>query len=300
MRLVKLGSGFVFGKTNNVIAKSKGKFSDRSVDCYDQTLAGLRELQEGVRPVVYELGQTEAYPGKYVQVIDNETNTIVIQGTINDMKEVYNDGIGNDLGFSDQERLYSVGGKYFFKLDSHKYTVKNLPIYFVNEGFISKKYKLQGWMNYDHSQRGNFDIYIEHNIDELDEEVENIVYTLNRFSKYLKTTGSCSGHNKGKAWVELQFDNSRTLEEFVNIFEPFKCKMDFTTSERSAVNVDTFNGNSFFPAHSVMCLITKQVGSPAYDTLDEFAEYLKKIISVRNDSFNQIGDIIRQESEHQG
>lgn len=97
----------------------------------------------------------------------------------------------------------------------------------------------------------------------------------------------------------MQFDNTRAIEDFLNIFEPYKSKMCVSTSSDIAVETEMFQENAFFPNHIVMRLATKDIGQPAYKTIDDFDEYLRHIIDFRNKTFDSLDKIISNEKEQQ-
>ena len=249
--------------------------------------------------VIYDHKTNPIIPGNYVQVIDNISKRVVMQGLVLTEKIQCPDGKGNSIELSDDEKILSLDDSYFFRLDDKRYTVRRLPEVFIEKDFIRQNYALKSWRSCYQTGCDDADMYIERTINELDEEVENLVQTLNRFSLHMKTTGSCSGHGKRPAWVNLQFENTRALEDLMSVFEPFKSRMSVTTVDDIAVPTEVFLGNAFFPNHIVMCLETKEVGEPAYKTIDEFDAYLNRVIDFRNRTFASLDEIIANEKEQQ-
>lgn len=167
-----------------------------------------------IGPLVCDFDDKKITFGDYVQVIDNAKREVVFQGLVTNIKvQCHNDDDSETDELEENERMFSIDDKYFFKLDDAKYTVVKLAKNFVNKEFIRKNYTVQSWGSCCDVNRDDIDIFIEHSIDELDEEVKSIVNTLNKFSMNMKTTGSCSGHGKGYAWVTILFNNSRVLED---------------------------------------------------------------------------------------
>ena len=240
--------------------------------------------------------EEKIYPGDFVQVIDNRTQNVIIQGQIRDEKPMPPGNLHNKtLKFSDEEILYTVDDKYFFKLDDDKYTVKKFPKTFVDSEFLRQNYAFLSWVRYSPDTRKDFNLFVEHGMDELDKEVVRIVRVLNRFSMEMKTVGSCCGHGKSVSWITLQFNSSRALEDFLNIFQPFNKKMSLTTDKRTVSSGELFLGNPYFPYCMVLELRTNEIGDEAYKVLNEFADYIEKIIDVRNKAFKQLDEIIEQE-----
>ena len=112
----------------------------------------------------------------------------------------------------------------------------------------------------------------------------------------MATTGSCCGHGVSRAWISMRFEDPRTLNDFINIFEPYKYKIDLTTEEKLHPHADRFNGKPYFPRYTEMSLYTKEIGEPAYLILDELDEYLKRIIDVRTKSYDILDEMITQET----
>lgn len=249
--------------------------------------------------VFYDVGASPIKPGDYVQVVDNASQKVVMQGIVSCEKIQCPDGKGNSIELSDDEKILTLDDSYFFKLDDDRYTVRRLPENFIDKNFIRKNYAIKSWRSCTTTGCGDANMFIEHTINELDKEVESIVHTLNRFSLHMRTTGSCSGHDKRHAWVNLQFKNTRALEDFMCVFEPFKSKMSVTFENDIAVPTEMFQGNAFFPNHLVMRLVTRAKGDPAYKTIDEFDAYLNRVIDFRNRTFASLDEIIANEKEQQ-
>lgn len=237
--------------------------------------------------------------GDYVQVVDNASNRPIIQGFVNDEKTSCPDGNGNQTALEEDQKLFTLDGRYYFSMKSGRYTVYRLPETAIDENFIKKNYHMRTWRSFNETGLCDADMFVEHSKEELDKEVEGLVDTLNRFSLYMETTGSCSGHDRCPAWVSVQFDSIRALEDFLDVFEPFKAKMNITTRKDLSQGEFTFDGNAFFPRKTVLEIRTKDVGQPAYDVLNDFGEYLGKVIHLRNKTFNSLSDMIAREKKRQ-
>ena len=238
--------------------------------------------------------------GDFIQVIDKKNDKVVIQGLVQFHKvnsSSFSASSSNEL--SNNQKLFSVDNKYFFKLDDDAYAVKILDPLFVDEHFIEENYIMADWYKYNKTDRKDFKMYKENTISELDEEVKSIVNTLNLFSPHLATSGSCSGHDKNPAWISIRIDNSRTFNDFINIFEPFKYSIDLTTSQMLNQPRNHFCGKPFFPREIALMIKTKEIGEPAYEILDEFDEYLKRIIGLRRKTDEFMDDIITDEIKRQ-
>ena len=235
--------------------------------------------------------------GSYVQVVDNATKKVVMQGVVTSEKVQATNEELEQAELPANQKLLSIDGSYFFWLDNYRYAVKKLPEIFIDKAFIRQHYELRSWRDCCKLGFNNADMFIERGINELDKEVMNIFETLISFSPQMKTTGSFSGHYKRPAWISIQFDNARTLEDFLSIFEPYKNKIRIVTSEILSIRTYIFQGNAYFPSKMILKLTTKEIGKPAYETLDAFDEYLNRIIKLRNETFNSLNEIIGQEKD---
>ena len=169
----------------------------------------------------------------------------------------------------------------------------------MDENFIEDNYIMADWNKYNKTDRKDFKIYKENTISELDEEVKSIVNTLNLFSPHLQTSGSCSGHKKYPAWISIRIGNSRTFNDFITIFEPFKYSIDLTTSKTLHQPREHFCGKPNFPREMSLMIKTKETGEPAYKALDEFDKYLNRIIALRRKTDEFLDDIITDEIKRQ-
>ena len=236
-----------------------------------------------------------------IQVVDNKCNKVIAKGQacfqkINGPSSDDSIRLNKVSRLANDKKLVSIDNKYFFKLDDCNYRVEVIEP-FVDSAFIDQNYTTGKWNKYGETNRNDINVYIEHNVQELDKEVQNIVHTLNRFSPHVQTIGSCSGHGELCAWVTLGFSSSRALTDFFNIFEPYKSKMNLTTDERFSVKRNSFYEEPFYPTDVAVKLQTKEVGQSAYEVLDDFDKYLKKIIKLRNRSNNTLDELIERKKE---
>lgn len=241
--------------------------------------------------------QTQIGLDDFVQVIDNKTNEIIFQGAIVYEKSRISSEHGTGLReLAENEKLYSLDNKYFFKVDDSNYTVKKLDSGFVNNDFIEHNYQICDWNKFDYSKRENVNIYKENTILELDKEVIPIVAALNKFSPDLYTTGSCSGHDKEPAWVSVTILNSRALFDLLSCFEPYKRYIDVTT-RANVTNPRKNNGDHpYFPSDIAMVLRTKEIGKPAYEIFDKLADYLNRIVDLKYRTDEIMNEVIVQEA----
>lgn len=235
--------------------------------------------------------------GDFVQVVDKASNEVIIQGTVK-YEKVNGPSKSSDRinELSGNKRLMSIDNKYFFKLDDDAYFVNKIHPFYINDNFIRQNYHLNTWKNYNGEPRDAVRMWIENPITDLDKEVKGAVLALNRFSPYMSTTTSCSGHDVTSAFIRVRFENESTLTDFLNVFEPFKWKMDISTEDKSYTHKMQFLDRPFFPRHIELCLRTKGIGEEAYKTLEEFDEYLSRVIDFRNKTYESLENMIDQET----
>lgn len=238
--------------------------------------------------------------GDFIRVVDNKEQKVIVQGQVH-FEKVRVPPIPNLedstelIELTGDRKLVSIDNEYFFKLDDDAYTVEKLDVNFLDEDYVKQNYRVEKWSEYRDVTRDCFNLYRENTINELDEGVENIVGALNEFSPSLVTTGSCSGHKLKPAWVSFRIEDARTLNDFLNFFEPYKDRLDVTTEEKLYTHRASFRGVPFFPRHMEMTLRTTEIGEDAWRTLDEFAAYLRKVIDLRNKSNALLEDMMTQE-----
>ncbi len=235
-----------------------------------------------------EIGQ-----GDIVQVIDNLSGRTIIQGEVTGLK----DSVTSEKRFNDHEKLFSIDDKHFFKLDDDAYTIKKLDTPYVDEDYICANYKMAPWHHYNNVKREEVNFFRENSVDELDKEVEDVIRALNKFSPYMLTTGSCSGHGEEQAWVTIRFKDLLTINDFLNVLTPYNSKLDLTTDANINTVPPHFAGNAIFPRDVDMQLKTKEVGKPAWRALDEFTEYLYTIIDLRKRFWNLQNKLINRERD---
>ena len=186
-----------------------------------------------------------------------------------DSKSYHTDGhvkeITNFVGFSFDD-------KFFFNEKSLNKTI------FVksNEEHLEKPFDSEhipeylSWKIY-REATGNVeeDILRDFGIDELDEEVVYLVKVLNQFED-IKTTGSCCGHNKLPLFVDIIFNDHKTLFKILWLISKAKYNEKIClTTVPDIKNCNIHNG--------MMRLCTKLIGKEAYKIANDFAKDLEII-----------------------
>lgn len=196
--------------------------------------------------------------GKYCKIINRFTKKIIVSGKIINHKDV-------------PVKCITFDNKYFFTLSKHLFYKVIFSEYENEIKFDSSKYKVKLWRNV----REIFPslIYREFDITELDEEIKELVYTLNNLG--LRTTGSCSGHYEENAWVDISFKSFNEIHLLIDILnnEDFNSKFVLTTGD----NLTNFNTDFI-----EMQLRTKRIGKKAYEDINKLVEYMKIIIENKN------------------
>ena len=165
--------------------------------------------------------------GDKVKIIDNETKQIIIDNFIVNEKNYCSDTHDNIIPVE----LISFDNRYYF-LQSNKYTIEKSDTSDIVQLNIPTNYHIDLWSN--PNKKWNAEIYREHDITELDEEVKNLVYSLNRISD-LYTVGSCSGHNIGYLWVDLIFNSFTPILFLTHLISKYFSDDFILTTEKQLV-----------------------------------------------------------------
>ncbi len=277
----EIDDNFVYCSKCGKLTKETNKKENIETQNYNLSTTNKIAEEKNENNYIYH-NNSEIKHGDLIQVIDNRRNKVIAQGEVRFIKNnYYSQTLNKEDRFTKDKFLLSVDNKYFFKLDDANYTVKKLQV-FIDEDFIRQTYSLGHWSRYRKLDHNNTNVYVENTFLELDKEVKNIVHTLNCFSPYMSTSGSCSGHGTSPAWIVLNFKKPQTLNDFMDILEPYINKIDLSTSKTVASKKAMFRGKPFFSRDIVMRLTTKEIGEPAYKILNDFDKYLTSIIRMNN------------------
>ena len=205
--------------------------------------------------------------GDKVKVIDASTKEVLVNDFVVNFKRQ------NPLGYNE---LISFDNKYFFQISKKDFIYeKNNDSSEVIPFDISKfenKYEIELWSNY--PKHNNFSIYRERDITELDPEVKNLVYSLNKI-KGIRTVGSCSGHSKYPLWVDIDFMDIVGLEVITKIlYAYFNETFKLTTNTRVSTSA-TSNEKV-----TIMTLETISIGEDAFKLADKFAKKIEMFLET--------------------
>ena len=189
----------------------------------------------------------------YLTIVDKNTKEIIAAGKIVCIKEL-------------PELLISFDFKHFFITRDNDLFDIILSDEKTVIGF-NKKYQNKTHPYTKYKDNPNEYIYLEHDINELDQEIAPLVYILNDAG--YKTTGSCCGHGKIQAWIHILFDNMIQLQFLLSILSKEKFKFGFTLG--TSTDIMNTNVNTI-----VLALQTTKIGKEAYDDILELTKYIEK------------------------
>lgn len=205
---------------------------------------------------------------EWVKIVDNQTNKVIAAGKVTKRKDNYVDnGVKysfNAIAFEDKW-FFNEKYKEHFHIEPNE---EHLEIPY-NENNIPDYYKVIAAKDVEYDDK--VDIYREYGIDELDEEVKDLVYALNKIDG-LKTVSSCCGHGKKPLWVDIQFDNIKSLSLIINLIWK-RFNYDFIIStDTGIVNNHT--------DHCILKLYTTKIGKEAYEAANKLTRHLNVLSSM--------------------
>lgn len=168
-------------------------------------------------------------------------------------------------------RCISFDNKYFFNQDSERFDItetENEEIIKLDEQFVNENYHIIHWREQNHHPLES--VFRDFTIEELDKEVKNIVFALNKIP-FVHTTGSCCDHGVSPLWVDMIIHNFSSLLFIVNLITNDKNDDFFDIIIRK-------NENKIERQKSIFIEIrTKQeiVGEEAYKLADKIADYIE-------------------------
>lgn len=194
---------------------------------------------------------------------------VIAQGRAFYQKVSYTIGYGDDEEIINIESpLLSIDNKYFFNPLSDKLTItkidsgESIP-FDVNSCDLNVK----RW----DSVRANLltpDVYVDQDINECDEEIKGLVSALNKLS-FIETTGSCSGHEKHRVYVDIKFSRMSEMVRLLKLLEKHFAN-DFVLS--SNPHLKQYSNNDV-----AMTLYSVEKGEKAYKSANKLAKYIEMV-----------------------
>ena len=221
-----------------------------------------------------------------MEIYDNILQKVIVRG-----KTPYNKD--NDASYHRDMHLVSFDGKWYFNLDSERFShrqIKGLPEVRFDESTIDQ----YEWCRWNEKTPKLYDIYRENGYDELDEEIKDLVYEMNRW-KGIVTYGSCSGHGTHQAWVSfhvydvIAFDRMLRPLRTPRLFPKLKGKFRLSLGDdymngvcNSAINYSPdlripHSTNDDGDEGAYFVLATNRSGKLAWDDVDEYTKVLSII-----------------------
>ena len=208
--------------------------------------------------------------GNYAKIIDKATGKIIVAGKIIAKKESDEDIV---TGHIYNCYCISFDNRWFFNLEkTDKFEAVENPeklVIEMNEIDIPSSYAKCLWN--DHKQGIHFDLYRDYDITELDPEVKELVFALNKFEG-IKTVSSCCGHGKIPLHIYILFSKFLPLCFLAKVINN-KFREDFILTTRK-------NVSNNHVSNIVMSLETTTIGEEAYQKADELAKELNRLESV--------------------
>ena len=224
--------------------------------------------------------------GERVEIIEKDTSKVLARGNIISKKDT--DGVNMDM------KLISLDWKYYFNPFSENFVIRITDSSDDVEYAPSYRQKIVPWGSKKHE--ANVDIYRENDISELDEEVKDLVFEINKWPG-VQTWQSCSGHDRTPLWVTCMFTKYNTLLFFITLMTSYnkgllnKFKLDITSSSTFSGS-DTMTGSKEFadmaaalyggsktPIRNFLqiTIATTEIGEKAYDAAKLFTNTLKEL-----------------------
>jgi hypothetical protein len=225
---------------------------------------------------------------EWYQVVDNKTGKVVARGPVVGYKS-------NNPGHRDIFFI-SVDGKWYFNCRCEEFEVTLIdPGQSTVEFTNPDDYHWLHWQNW---QEPLPPLYRDFCIDEVDPEVKDLVIELNKWCG-VETTGSCCGHGRGPLWIQLQGDNTRSLncifnvlrapEIFPKLLDRFKFSIESKYIQcmnyyAGHQTLTALNNSTHMDKHSIisspflhLVLMTTTIGEEAYHDAQLLARYLAEI-----------------------
>lgn len=189
----------------------------------------------------------------WCKIIDINTQNIVLAG------KVYNTKKQGLLSFDNKFFFREKGtSKYFITDNLEKIEIKN-PI---PNNYILVPYR-------GNNNNTTADVFRDYDITELDEEVKELVYALNKIDG-ITTTGSCSGHGKEKLYVNFIVNKDDNLKFLSTILIHFT--RDFILKDHMKKFNNSNNNTKMFELQSI------KMGEAAYKAANKLAKYINALI----------------------
>ena len=205
---------------------------------------------------------------EYIEIIDRQTHNIIAEGIVKGYKNSYIDVQDDGKCIKYFMDLVSCDEKHYFREESNKFIINKCSSRKTQINEIPTHYIIEKWKNVYHNN--NADVYIENGLEDLDEEVKNLVYSLNKIDG-IYTDGSCSGHNKESLWVNMHFCDFTSIL-FLTHLICSKFYNEFVITTHPTLNQNDKNT-------LLLRLQSIDIGDKAYENAQKLSKYIDKIYS---------------------
>lgn len=197
---------------------------------------------------------------QHFTIVDKNTYKTIASGIVKNVKKTY---VKDDKVCFNIDCI-SFDNKYYFNKNSSNFLFMETDSdeqFFDKE--VLKNYCCEKWV--DAAKNNEADIYIEHDITELDKEVISLVSALNKING-IKTIGSCCGHGIYPLYVDLSINEFKALILLAKLItDKFNNDFKITTSPRIVQSDNNIQ----------MSLECNYIGEPAYKKAVKLASYLE-------------------------
>lgn len=188
----------------------------------------------------------------WCKIIDKKTNTIIFAGIIKNIKK---------------QGFISFDNKFFFReIGTSKYIVEDNLEKLVIDTEIPDFYDIVPYRG--HNKNKTADVFRDFDITELDKEVEDLVFALNKIDGLI-TTGSCCGHGCEDLYVCFLIYKTDALVFLNKVLTLFK--KDFVLHDKSNNFFNNNDDTTMLELHSTTW------GEPAYKAAARLAKYINTI-----------------------
>lgn len=203
---------------------------------------------------------------EYIEIIDKETHNKIAEGIVKGYKNSYIDMQEDGKCIKYFIDLVSCDEKHYFREESDKFIINKCSYRKTQINEIPTHYIIEKWKNVYHNNKA--DVYIENGIENLDKEVKDLVFSLNKIESVC-TDGSCSGHNKEPLWVNMHFYDFTSIL-FLTHLICNKFYNEFIITTHPTLNQNDKNTLS-------LRLQSIDIGEKAYDNAEKLSKYINLI-----------------------
>ena len=216
----------------------------------------------------------------YCEIIDSNTYNIIAKGRVTDYKKFGGD---KKRGKELKVDLISFDGKYYFhRKGNTRYYVTYKTAETIGTPIPYKEdetYRMKLWRDVEVTDADWVDVYRDFDMSELDDEIKDLVDVLNTIDG-IRTTGSCSGHGKGEAWVAMNISKYSAAWFILRLLQHNPTHFyDRFEIDLGTPSVTVYEYNHRGDKDCPLCIKTKAIGNEAYLAINDLTRYIKELIA---------------------